>query len=300
MKPAILLSISFACWIITGYGQTKPFSVKLIKACFTCDTVAEGTIFCDDFESGKPLTDRYFEYDNNNGDFVWAAYAGRDGSAGMRVVWQKGGVAAGSLKKSFGRTPDSYIGKHAAFPQKDFKEIYWRIDIKRQAGWLGGGADKLTRATVLTGPGWRHGMIAHIWSSGNFLVMDPASGIDTSGRLKSTRYNDFNNLRWLGNKKGPADIFSDANADKWYCVVAHAKLNTPGLSDGIFEFWIDDKLQAGSYNLNWHRNWNADTNNYMINAVFFENYWNSGSPQLQERYLDNILISSKPIKCNCD
>ena len=83
-------------------------------------------------------------------------------------------------------------------------------------------------------------------------------------------------------------------------VVAHAKLNTPGLSDGIFEFWIDDKLQAGSYNLNWHGNWNADPKNYMINAVLFENYWNSGSPKLQERYFDNILVSSIPIKCDCD
>jgi hypothetical protein len=300
MKPAILISIAFACWISIGSEKAKPSSPELTKTCFTCDTLAEGTIFCDDFESGKPLTDRYFEYDDNDGDFAWALKAGRDSSGGMRVIWQKGEVAAGSLKKSFGRTPDNYIGKHAAQPGKDFKEIYWRVDIKRQAGWIGGGADKLSRATVFPGPGWRQGMIAHIWSYDNFLVMDPASGIDPGGTLKSTRYNDFGNLRWLGNKKGSTDLFSDANTDKWYCVIAHAKLNTPGLSDGVFEFWIDDKLQAGSYNLNWHGNWNTDPTNYMINAVFFENYWNRGSPQLQERYLDNILISSTTIKCNCN
>ncbi len=156
------------------------------------------------------------------------------------------------------------------------------------------------RATVFTGPGWSQGMIAHIWSSDNFLVLDPASGIDTNGTLKSTRYNDFGNLRWLGNKKGSIDLFSNVNADKWYCVIGHAKLDTPGLSDGVFEFWIDDKLQAGSYHINWHGNRNADAKNYMINAVFFENYWNNGSPKLQERYFDNILISSKPIQCNCN
>ena len=71
MKPAILLSIAFACWITTGYEQTKPSSLKLMKACFTCDTAAEGTIFCDDFETGKPLTDRYFEYDNNDDKGWW-------------------------------------------------------------------------------------------------------------------------------------------------------------------------------------------------------------------------------------
>jgi hypothetical protein len=142
-------------------------------------------------------------------------------------------------------------------------------------------------------------MMAHVWSDGNYLSIDPASGIDESGTLKSTKYNDFANLRWLGSKKGTTDLFSDTNAGKWYCVIAHAKLNTPGQSDGIFEFWIDDVLQARSENLNWHGNWNANPDNYMINIIFFENYWNDGSPKLQERYLDNILISTNPIKCKC-
>jgi hypothetical protein len=142
--------------------------------------------------------------------------------------------------------------------------------VKRQAGWKGGGADKLTRATVFTGPGWSQGMMAHIWSHNDGLVLDPASGIDVTGNLKSTKYNDFANLRWLGSKKGKTDLFSDVNAGKWYCVISHVRLNTPGLSDGVFEFWIDDKFQAGSYNLNWQANWNADAKNYMINAVFFE------------------------------
>lgn len=268
--------------------------------CFSCDTFPEGTIFCDDFENPAALPDSYFEYDNDNGDFVREPTAGRGGSAGMRVTWQAGEVEAGSLKKSFGGTPDNYIGRNASFPDKHFKEIYWRIDVQRQAGWKGGGADKLTRAMVFTGPGWSQGMIAHIWSNNHFLVMDPASGISEDGVLRSTRYNDFRNLRWLGNKKGTTNIFDDSNAGKWYCVTGHAKLNTPGLSDGIFEFWIDDTLQAGSYNLNWHGNWNADGKKYGINAVFFENYWNKGSPKLQERYFDNILISTKTIKCNCE
>ena len=306
IKPAVLVSLALACWGTLGckkkgVAQTVIVSPPgLAKDCFTCNTIPEGTIFCDDFESEAPLSERYFEYDDNGGDFVRIAHGGRGGSAGMRVIWQQGETAAGSLKKSFGRTPDVYIGRHAALPEQDFKEIYWRIDIRRQPGWKGGGADKLTRATVFASPGWRQGMMAHIWSATNFLVLDPASGIDEGGTLRSTKYNDFENLRWLGNKKGTIDLFSDSNAGKWYCVVSHAKLNTPGLSDGIFEFWIDDKLQAGSYNLNWHGTWNTDPKNYMINAVFFENYWNSGSPKLQERYFDNILISTKPIKCNCE
>lgn len=35
-------------------------------------------------------------------------------------------------------------------------------------------------------------------------------------------------------------MFSTENSGKWYCVVGHVKLNTPGNQDGIFEFWIND------------------------------------------------------------
>jgi hypothetical protein len=37
-----------------------------------------------------------------------------------------------------------------------------------------------------------------------------------------------------------------------------------------------------------------------INAVFFENYWNAGSPVQQERYFDNLVISTQSIPCKCE
>jgi hypothetical protein len=52
--------------------------------------------------------------------------------------------------------------------------------------------------------------------------------------------------------------------------------------------------------MNWHGDWNGDSGNYMINAVLFENYWNAGSPVTQERYFDNIVISTSRIGCGCD
>lgn len=298
-KLIAIIGLGISLCIGAGKESRLILSSQAKDTCFTCNDLTDGIIFCDDFESEAPLKERYYEYDDDEGDFVRLKNVGRNGSAGMRVIWQPGEMSAGSLKKSFGRTPDEYIGKHAAFPGKDFNEIYWRIDIKRQDGWEGGGGEKLTRAMAFAGPHWCQGMIGHLWSSGDFLVMDPASGIDDNGTLRSTRYNDFAKLRWLGNKKGTTALFSDANAGEWYCVVGHVKLNTPGKADGVFEFWIDNELQAGSYHLNWHGNWNADTGNYKINAVFFENYW-SGAPKLQERYFDNILISTKPVKCDCD
>lgn len=270
--------------------------------CFRCVNAPPGTVFCDDFESPEALTKRYFAYDNDEGDFVRTGGAGRNGSAGMVVKWQKGEVEAGKLHVAIGRSPDPYM-RPVFEPDKDFDEIYWRIDVKHEKGWQGGGGDKLSRATVIAGKSWQQSMIAHIWSgsppNGNYLVMDPATGINENSELVTRRYNDFPRLRWLGYKKSKKDLFSTENSGKWYCIVAHVKLNTPGRSDGIFEFWIDDELQAGSYDLNWHKTWNTQPDSYKINAIFFENYWNNGSVKDQERYFDNIVISTKPIPCDC-
>ncbi|MEI6090072.1 MAG: T9SS type A sorting domain-containing protein [bacterium] len=274
-----------------GYAQT-----------FTCQSSPDGTIWCDDFEDGIPLAQKYFEYDSNKGDCIVMDGVGRDGSKGIRVRWQAGEVSAGGIKKSFGRTPDNYIGKYSVFPNSSFNEIYWRMDVRHQIGWQGGGPAKLMRALTLANSNWATGAMAHLWSGGKdnvYLGMDPASGVTVDGTLKTTKYNDFDNLRWLGFKSGNIDMFSDENAGRWFCVEGHVRLNTPGENDGIFEFWINDTLQAGSYNLNWHGSWNADPNNMKINAIFFENYWNQGSPVEQERYFDNIVISTKRITCDC-
>ncbi|MDZ4746418.1 MAG: hypothetical protein SGJ05_10510 [bacterium] len=270
--------------------------------CFTCADAPPGTFFCDDFESSEPLTNRYFEVNSNGGDLVVRDTIGRGGTRGLRVLFQQGEVGAGALSKSFGKIPGSYIARNAERTDTSFTEIYWRMDVRHQPGWTGGGPAKLSRALVMANDSWAQGMMAHLWSGGpdnTRLIADPASGIDANGTLKATKYNDFANLRWLGIRAGTTPMFADENAGKWYCVVGHVKLNSPGHSDGVFEFWINDTLQASATTLNWHGNYNANPTNMTINAVFFENYWNSGSPVEQERYFDNLLISTRPLPCAC-
>ncbi|MCI0527740.1 MAG: hypothetical protein L0Y56_09895 [Nitrospira sp.] len=246
-------------------------------------------IWCDDFDDGIPVAQKYFEYNSNGGDFVPVAGQGLGGSYGMQVIWQVGEVDAGNFKRTFGRSPVN-SQSHSGI---DFREIYWRQYLKMQQGWTGN-PGKLSRATILATSNWAQAMIAHLWGgSSDYLSIDPASGIDGSGNLVTTTYNDFANLRWLGARRGTTSIFSQAASGKWYCIEAHVKLNTPGLSDGIFEFWIDGNLEANRTDLNWVNTWQ----NYGINAVFFENYWNAGAPSVMVRYFDNIVISTQRIGC---
>ncbi|HEX5023946.1 MAG TPA: hypothetical protein VFV68_01685, partial [Agriterribacter sp.] len=38
--------------------------------CFTCRDAPAGTIFCDDFETDEDISNRYFGYDNDDGEFT--------------------------------------------------------------------------------------------------------------------------------------------------------------------------------------------------------------------------------------
>jgi hypothetical protein len=210
----------------------------------------------------------------------------------MRTIFQQGEVEAGGMKLGFGRNPVGYMNKGIRNTE-DFREVYYRMYLKNDPDWEGNPA-KLSRATVFTSASvWTQAMIAHLWSDGKYhLLLDPASGVNANGEIVTTKYNDFDNLKWLGNKSGVTPIF-DGNHDDWICIEHHVKLNDPGQKNGVQEFWIDGNLEARLINLDFVSTYNA----YAINAIFFENYWNSGSVKLQERYFDNIVVSTERIGC---
>ncbi len=246
-------------------------------------------IWCDDFEDSAPLGQKYFDYDSNGGKFVPLAGQGVGGSTAVKVNWGTGQVDAGHFVRTFGRSPVNSLS-HST---QDFREVYWRLYLRMQDGWTGN-PYKLTRATIFATSNWAQAMVAHLWEGpGDVLALDPVTGIDSSGRLATTQYNDFVHFTWLGLGPGMSPIFSAAASGQWRCVEAHVKLNTPGASDGVFEFWIDANLEARRVDLNWVGTWQG----YGINAIFFENYWNGGAPGQRIRYFDNIVISTQRIGC---
>ncbi len=228
--------------------------------------------------------------------------AGVNDSYGMRVRFAADQVGAGGLKLAFGRTPGANF-RPVDDGTADYRDIYWRMYLKHQAAWTGGGGDKLSRAIVFAGDNWSEAAIAHVWSGNSsrdgqnesryYLLLDPASGTDAAGNLQTTRYNDFDNLRWLGIEQGATPLFDSDHVGRWYCVEARVRLNDAGEANGVFEFWIDDVLEARKTEMNWLGAYDA----HGINAIFFENYWNSGSPVAQERYFDNIVVSTARIGC---
>lgn len=243
----------------------------------------ENTIWYDDFSSKKDYMDGHGVIDANEN-------FGIDGGS-IDVGFDKGDVnGRGNRKVAFGDFP----GDPPIINQdQQYDEIYWRIYVKHEHGWEGSPA-KMSRATSIVSKNWQQGMIAHVWSGAdNSITLDPARGIDgQTDQIKTTKYNDFDNLSWLGNK--PASEFRISSTEEsgyWVLVEARAKLNTPGKNDGINQLWIDGRLEAERKNLNFRGSYIK----HGINAVFLESYWNKGSIKTQGRWFDNFVISTVPI-----
>ncbi len=262
-----------------------------------CATPQPGWIFCDDFEADR--LSQYFEYVSDSGSFVRASGVGRGASFGMRARFDFGQVAAGRLHLAVGKTPQRYMRPVDAGTTK-YRELYWRLYLRNQPGWEGGGGDKLSRATVFASPTtWAQAMIVHVWSgksdtpNGDYLTLDPVRGTDEIGNVRTTTYNDFRNFYWLGASRAQRPIFAGDAIGQWHCIEARVRLNDPGQSNGLANLWINGTLQAQRLGMNFLGNFSE----YGLNAVFIENYWNTGSPKVQERYIDHFVVSTQRIGC---
>ena len=240
-------------------------------------------IWYDTFDSEK-------EYMGYKGNIDYSESYGKPGGS-MPAGFVKGEVwGKGNRQLAFGDFPG---GKPVVNEGRTYTEIYWRIYVKHEHGWEGSPA-KMSRATSIVSPNWMQAMILHVWSgSDNSLTLDPASGIyDMSDSVMTTKYNDFDNLRWLGNRPESSFKISATNESGfWVPVEARARLNTPGKSDGLAQLWINGKLEAERVNMNFRGKFTR----YGINAVFLEAYWNSGAVKTEGRWYDNFVVSTDPI-----
>ncbi len=144
----------------------------------------DAVIWCDDFDGPeKAYTESQGRLDETQ------AFGGQGRS--MLSLYEKGSRGTGNRKVFFGDSPTGKVVRKG----QSFDDIYWRIYIKHQHGWTGGGPAKLSRATSIVSPNWAQAMIAHVWSSGEALTLDPATGV-RGDQVVTSRYNDFPNLCW--------------------------------------------------------------------------------------------------------
>lgn len=287
MIPALTVAICVAGSGLAADAPAAPridFVVPLAPQPEASAGAGSAVIWHDDFDDDSVQA----RYGEKSGQTTGEVRLGDSGKS-LPMRYEEGERGTGGRKVFFGDSP-TYRDKTVRRGET-FTDVYWRIYVKHQTGWQGGGPAKLSRATSLVPPGWRQAMIAHVWSSGESLTLDPASGV-REGEVVTRQYNDFPRLRWLGNK--PASRFKIHSTEEsgwWICVEARARLNSPGKKDGVNELWIDGRLEAERRGLDWR----GTFDDYGINAVFLEAYWNDGSPVDQSRWIDQFVIATEPI-----
>ena len=277
----------------TTYSNTASDTTPAAQGPITneCNNMGAGWIWCDDFENANPLSD-YYNYDSASGRFVKAAGIGVNGSEGVSASYLQGVQSAGGFLFTFGRNPvDSMVNNTT-----DYREIYTRIYVRTQVGWASPNSNsKFGRVWVFSADDWSQAMIAHLWTgspANTTLLIDPASCVSGS-TVQCVGYNDFDHLIFFGGTLGSTAIMAAANADTWYCVEHHVKLNTSGSSDGVQEYWVNGNLEAQDTGLNFTGTYTA----YALNTIAIENYDNDGAPQDQTRYFDNFVVSTQRIGC---
>ena len=193
-------------------------------------------LWCDSFESDSAIDANYFDVDRAGGRMAISNEGPFDGSYSLKSTYAAGQQNAGSIKLSLGATPVA----PKRYTDKKFDELYWRFYMKTSSNWTGQ-AFKVTRGTVFTASDWRQAAIGHLWEdseTGVGMGLDPVSGVQGS-TVVTTKYNDFNNMTWLGKKNGTFQMYAAANRDKWTCVEVRMKLNTPGASDGVLSYSVN-------------------------------------------------------------
>lgn len=233
-------------------------------------------IWYDNFDDEGKLAS-YFE---KSGPLVDRQFFGLSGTS-MECFYAKGQKGTGGRKFAFG---DSPVGRPVKRGQQ-FTDVYWRIYVKHQWGWTGGAPAKMSRAMIMNGSNWSQAMISHVWSG---LTLDPVRAAQGT-RCTTTKYNDWDRLKWLQNSPGSQfKISATEESGRWVCVEAQARLNTPGRSDGYNCLWIDGIKQCERTNLDFRSSYTKKG----INCIFLEAYWNNGSPVDQYRWYDDFVVST--------
>src|SRR5207244_2307372 len=150
--------------------------------------------------NGNALTGRTVTWGSSNSSVATVSGGGlasgvATGSATITATSGGRSGSAGALHLAIGKTPDPYI-RPVDGGTASYRDIYWRMYVQNQAGWVGGGGYKLSRAQILATPQWGQAMVAPVWGGDtpqtqNNLLLDPTSGTDAAGNLLATVYGDF-------------------------------------------------------------------------------------------------------------
>lgn len=253
------------------------------------DEWPRGWVFCEDFTDLEAPLQAFSEYASEGAFDIDPDYRA------MRADYRKGIEDAGWVLIGFGTSPIPHEGGVTHADDQTFEEIYWRVKIKHELGWPDIGPGWLGRATSFATDDWAQALVAQLRSAGQSTQLEAVPFTCVNGEsVMCDGYDDMAALETLETVVGETELFSSELSGQWHCVEAHVRLNTPGQSDGVFEFWVDENLEGVDDTIDWRGAWGE----FGLNAVMLENFWPGGATKNLSRWMDDIVVSTEPIGCD--
>jgi hypothetical protein len=285
---AWLVILSSVCVVSGGHALHAQVSGE-------CGAPPAAWLWCDGFTTSKLA--QYVRYDSAKGRFTRVQVTA-DSNWVMEARFPARGKNVGFLWAAVGRTPLRPNGVDSL----RLNEVFWRVYVWYDSSWSGGAGGRLVTTSLIARPSGSEAMAAMVRAAGRDtasmqrLAIDPATGTDRTGTVRTRHYDDFTNLVYLGVARGTAPVTTPSRLAHWQCIEGHVRLNSPGTADGVFELWVDTLLQARRQNLQWVGP-RFDTRQYGIDNVALENLWIEGAPKPQVRRFDNFVVSRNRVGC---
>ena len=258
-------------------------------------------IFYEDFESGLvPVSFLSDYYGNFASDPQWVIQTAQTarGNYAAQHQFSLGGDGHHATQH-FGdatKTPVHQTGQGFSF-----QDIYVQFKLHYSSGydWSAGNNKQMI---IGTDDGVRHDntccnpWVAHyitLYAGGTghngFFAVEGNNKRAASGQWfdLSPNYNGYsNNNRFY------------ISSDQWYTIEIHRQLNNAGVSNGLFEMWIDGLKVAEYTNITYRvpddGEFGADFD-YGTNFIMLSTYIDGPAPQEQQMSYDDIIISSQYI-----
>jgi len=268
-----------------GVSGTAALSVTALPPSGTIDT-----LYRDDFESGS------LNWDDSAGGATHLVVADASfaysGSHYLKILYPVGVNGGGSLSK---------------FLLPGYTKAYLRYRMRIPGNFVGGTKLIMFRGSDPANVWASFGVAGSCpngtnWFLANVVARDqttlplrfysyyPGMHTEPDGTTCWGRYGDSYDPG--GASANPASYFSplDVTRDVWHTVEFEVQLNDPGQANGVQRFWLDGVLRG-----EWRNFVFRTTSTLRITAFTLESSMNEtqgGSPQNEEMYVDDILVTT--------
>ena len=254
------------------------------------DPLPDEWVLCEDFEN---VDDPQSYFPRLYGNDIDVEGDGYESNTSLRINHEQGSDWDGLVSMRFGRGGPEH--PNVARPNATFEEVWVRFMFRTQEDWpVEGVGDFFDLDSRVADPAWGRAFMARVssptWATnlhaGVFSCLFPDF-------FPCDMENEWTYLQPRGSDQGEAEVFEDDNAESWHCMVVHARVNTPGLADGVLETLVDNDQDAGLYNLDYRGGYDE----YGFNAITLPTYFDGDTSEARFRYFDDFVVATVPLEC---